>query len=59
MLGRTVEMGRKIRFVHMGLGPMGVKICKLALEKEGIEIVGAIEKVNLGKDVAELIGLSK
>lgn len=52
-------MGRKIRFVHMGLGPMGVKICKLALEKEGIEIVGAIEKVNLGKDVAELIGLSK
>jgi len=54
-----VEMGRKIRFVHMGLGPMGVKICKLALEKEGIEIVGAIEKVNLGKDVAELIGLSK
>ena len=52
-------MRRKIRFVHMGLGPMGVKICKLALEKEGIEIVGAIEKVNLGKDVAELIGLSK
>jgi len=52
-------MAEKIRFVHMGLGPMGVKICKLALEKEGVEIVGAIEKVNLGKDVGEVIGLGE
>ncbi|GAI54480.1 unnamed protein product, partial [marine sediment metagenome] len=52
-------MVRKIRFVHIGLGPVGVKLCKLALEKEGVEIVGAVEKVNLGKDVGEVIGLDK
>ena len=47
-------MSKKIRFVHMGLGPMGIKICKLALEKEGVEIIGAVEQVNLGKDVGEV-----
>lgn len=52
-------MAGKIKFVHMGLGPMGARICKLALKKQGIEIVGAIEKVNLGKDVGEIIGLGK
>lgn len=52
-------MVKKVRFVHVGLGPMGAKICKLAIEKDGNEIVGAIEKVNLGKDVGEVIGLGK
>ena len=52
-------MAEKLRFVQMGLGPMGAKLCKLALEKEGIEIVGAIEKIELGKDVGEIIGLGK
>ncbi|MBW2091986.1 MAG: dihydrodipicolinate reductase, partial [Deltaproteobacteria bacterium] len=46
-----------IKFVHIGLGPMGAEICRLACQKEGIEIVGAIEKVNLGQDVGEVIGL--
>ncbi|MFC1916125.1 dihydrodipicolinate reductase [Chloroflexota bacterium] len=59
ILERTAEMEGKIRFVQMGLGPVGAKICKLALEKEGFEIVGVIEKVNLGKDVGEVIGLDK
>lgn len=49
----------KIRFIHIGLGPMGAKLCKLALEKKGIELIGAIEKINLGKDVGEVIGLDK
>ena len=52
-------MTGKIRFVHMGLGPMGAKICRLALEKEGVEIVGALEKANLGKDVGEVLGLGR
>jgi len=59
ILRKDVKMAGKLRFVHMGLGPMGAKLCKLALEKEGVEIVGAIEKVNLGKDVGEVIGLGK
>lgn len=52
-------MTRKLRFVQMGLGPVGARLCKLALEKKGIELVGAIEKVNLGKDAGEVIGLGK
>jgi len=52
-------MEKKIRFVHMGLGPMGAKVCRLALEKDGMEIVGAIELANIGKDVGEVLDLGK
>ena len=52
-------MREMIKFVQIGLGPMGQKICKLACEKKGMEIVGALEKVNLGRDVGEVIGLGK
>lgn len=52
-------MVNEVRFVHIGLGPMGAKLCKLALEKKGIQLIGAIERVNLGKDVGEIIGLDK
>ncbi len=52
-------MAEKLRFVHIGLGPMGANLCKLALKKKGIELIGAIERVNLGKDVGEVIGLDK
>jgi 4-hydroxy-tetrahydrodipicolinate reductase len=52
-------MAPKIKFVHMGFGPMGSRICKLACEKEGMEIIGALEKIKLGKDVGEVIGLKK
>ena len=52
-------MAETIRFVHMGLGPMGALVCKLACETEGLEIVGALEKVNLGKDVGEVVHLGK
>lgn len=52
-------MASKIRFVHMGFGPMGARVCRTALEKEGMEIVGAIELVNVGKDVGEVLGLGK
>lgn len=52
-------MAGKIRFVHIGLGPMGGNVCKLALAKQGVELVGAVERINLGKDVGEVIGLDK
>ncbi len=52
-------MAGKIRFVHIGLGPMGANLCKLAVQTAGVELVGAVERVNLGKDVGEVIGLDK
>src|SRR5512136_643800 len=38
---------------------MGANLCKLALAKKGVELVGAVERVNLGKDVGEVIGLDR
>ncbi len=52
-------MASIIKFVHIGLGPMGVKICKLACQKKNIEIIAAVEKIGLGQDVGELIGLGR
>lgn len=52
-------MAGKIRFVHIGLGPMGANLCKLALQTTGVELVGAVERINLGKDVGEIVGLDK
>ena len=51
----------KIRVIQWGLGAMGCGMVKLLMEKDGIEVVGAIahraEKV--GKDLGEVVGLSK
>ena len=52
-------MLKKLRFVQIGLGPMGAKICKLALEKPGVDLVGAVDLANIGKDVGEAIGLGR
>ena len=52
-------MDNGIKFVHVGLGPMGARICKLACQKEGIGIVGAVERINIGLDVGEVIESGK
>lgn len=49
-------MSGNLKFTQMGLGPMGARLCSLALEKDGVELVGALEKVNIGKDVADVLG---
>jgi 2,4-diaminopentanoate dehydrogenase len=52
---------KKIRVVIWGLGNMGSGMAKLMLEKEGIEIVGAIRKRpdSVGKDLGEVLGLDR
>ncbi|MFH1742986.1 MAG: dihydrodipicolinate reductase [bacterium] len=52
-------MPRKIKLVQMGLGPMGIKLCNLALKKQGIELVGVVELANVGSDAGEVLGLDK
>jgi len=51
----------KIRVVCYGLGAVGSRITKLLLEKEGIQIVGAIDidKDKIGKDLGEILELNK
>lgn len=53
-------MKRKvIRVVQFGVGPVGAGIVKLAAGKPGIRIVGAIDLLNVGKDVGEVAGLRR
>lgn len=48
----------KIRVVQWGLGAMGSGMAKLMLTKEGLQIVGAIDKYDaiVGKDLGEVLG---
>jgi 2,4-diaminopentanoate dehydrogenase len=52
---------KPIRVVQWGLGAMGSGTAKLMLEKEGLEIVGAIctRPQLVGKDLGEILGLGK
>jgi len=51
----------EIKVVLYGVGEVGSRIARHLLEKEGIEIVGAIDmaKDKVGKDLGEVLGLSK
>ena len=55
----SIPNKNRIRFAHMGMGPMGAGVCKLACEKDEFEIIGALEKLDLGKDVGDLLNLGK
>lgn len=52
---------RKVKVVLYGVGAVGGLIAKFLLGKEGVSIVGAIDiaKDKVGKDLAEVLGLSK
>jgi 4-hydroxy-tetrahydrodipicolinate reductase len=52
---------RKVRTVLYGVGVIGSMIARFLLEKEGVEIVGAIDvaKDKVGKDLGEVIGTNK
>jgi 4-hydroxy-tetrahydrodipicolinate reductase len=51
----------KVKAILYGVGEVGSRITRHLLEKEGIEIVGAIDtaKDKIGKDLGEVLGLSK
>jgi hypothetical protein len=51
----------KIRVILYGVGAVGSRIAKFLLEKEGLEIVGAIDvaKDKVGRDLGEVLGIGK
>jgi len=51
----------KVKAVLYGVGAVGSLIAKYLLQKEGIEIVGAIDvaKEKVGKDLGEVLGIGK
>jgi len=52
---------KKIKAVLYGVGAVGSLIAKYLLQKEGIEIVGAIDvaKHKVGKDLGEVLGINR
>ena len=52
---------RKLRVALYGVGAVGSLIAKFLLEKEGLEIIGAVDnaKDKIGKDLGEVLGLEK
>jgi len=52
---------RKVKIILYGVGAVGSLIAKFLLEKEGLEIVGAVDiaKDKVGKDLGEVLGLGK
>ncbi|MGD0160241.1 MAG: NADP-binding protein [Candidatus Bathyarchaeia archaeon] len=51
----------KIKVISFGMGVVGGFIAKFLLEKEGVEIVGAVDvaKDKIGKDIGEVLGLNR
>jgi len=52
---------RKLKVVLYGVGAVGSMIAKFLLEKEGVEIIGAVDiaKDKIGRDLGEVLGLEK
>lgn len=52
---------RKVRIVLFGVGAIGSLVGKFLLEKEGVEIVGAVDvsMEKVGKDLGEVLGLER
>lgn len=49
----------KIKVIIWGIGNMGSGMANMLLEKEGVEIVGAINKINVGMDLGEHLGVGR
>jgi len=52
-------MAEKIRVVQFGCGPVGCSIARLASTKTNIDIVGAIDLVNIGRDLGEVADINR
>jgi 4-hydroxy-tetrahydrodipicolinate reductase len=54
-------MARPLKIAHYGLGPIGQSIARLALQTEGLKVVGALDIApeKAGKDLGVVLGLPR
>ncbi len=54
-------MSRDLKIIHIGLGPIGAGIAKMALAKDGLKVVGACDPApeKAGRDLGDVLGLGK
>ena len=58
---RGITRMRKVKIALYGVGAVGSLIAKFLLEKEGVDVVSAVDvaKDKVGKDLGEVLGLEK
>jgi len=56
-----IVISEKVKVVQYGVGDVGLRCMKALLEKEGVEVVGAIDidPAKVGRDVGELTGIGR
>jgi len=59
MKKRNVIAKKVIKVVQFGVGPIGAGIVRLAARKPGIRIVGAVDLLNVGKDLGDVADLGR
>ncbi len=54
-------MKNKVNVVSFGLGPIGTRVARYALERESLEVIGGVDIApdKVGKDLGEVLGLEK
>jgi 4-hydroxy-tetrahydrodipicolinate reductase len=54
-------MSRDLKIIHVGLGPIGAGIARMALAKDGLKVVGVCDPSHekAGKDLGDILGLGK
>jgi hypothetical protein len=54
-------MAEKLHLIQYGLGPIGCRMARHVLERDGLELVGAVDvdPAKVGKDVGEVISLGQ
>jgi 4-hydroxy-tetrahydrodipicolinate reductase len=54
-------MTNKVKVILFGIGAIGSRIARFALQKKGLEIVGAVDiaKEKVGKDLGEVLGIGR
>lgn len=55
-----MKMPGKLRVVQYGIGPIGMKTTEMLVEREAVEIVGAVDRdpAKIGRDLGELADLA-
>ena len=52
-------MGKKIRVAQFGIGVIGRGVTRILSKKPDMELIGAIDRVNGGRDLGEVAGLGR
>jgi len=50
---------KKVNVIVYGVGSLGQIVARKILKRKNLEIVGAVERINIGKDLGEVLGFSK